>query len=114
MLTGRLHVVRIHSFINRYPFAIIWFCDPTNVSHILPDYGNEVQMGLYIHDNRIYNSYASANVTCGYYQDEAHSTVPLSAFQDVGLMKGVTVAKTPSDSEVLGWARALLSMPQAP
>ena len=33
------------------PFAIIWFCDATNVSHILPDYSNEVQMGLYIHGN---------------------------------------------------------------
>jgi hypothetical protein len=28
------------------PFAIIWFCDAKNVSHILPDYSNEVQMGL--------------------------------------------------------------------
>ena len=28
------------------PFAIIWFCDAKNVSHILPDYNNEVQMGL--------------------------------------------------------------------
>ena len=26
------------------PFAIIWFCDATNVSHVLPDYSNEVQM----------------------------------------------------------------------
>ena len=33
------------------PFAIIWFCDAKNVTHILPDYDNEVQMGLYIHHN---------------------------------------------------------------
>jgi hypothetical protein len=38
------------------PFAIIWFCDNKNVSHILPDYNNEVQMGDYIHDNKIYNA----------------------------------------------------------
>ena len=29
---------------NVFPFAIIWFCDAKNVSHILPDYSNEVQV----------------------------------------------------------------------
>eukprot|EP00658_Telonema_sp_P-2_P049871 TRINITY_DN3795_c0_g1_i19.p1 TRINITY_DN3795_c0_g1~~TRINITY_DN3795_c0_g1_i19.p1 ORF type:complete len:842 (-),score=152.99 TRINITY_DN3795_c0_g1_i19:108-2633(-) len=33
------------------PFAIIWFCDARNVSHVLPDYNNQVQMGEYIYDN---------------------------------------------------------------
>ena len=36
------------------------------VSHISPDYENEVQMGLYIHDNAVYNDQALATVTCGY------------------------------------------------
>ena len=26
------------------PYAIIWFCDAKNVSHILPDYNNEVSL----------------------------------------------------------------------
>ena len=35
------------------PFAIIWFCDAKNVSHILPDYDNEVQMGDFIYGNKV-------------------------------------------------------------
>ena len=93
------------------PFAIIWFCDSKNVSHILPDYDNEVQMGLYIHDNQIYNNEATATVTCGYSGPPSATTTPLSAWLGAGLMKGTTVHKTPSDAEVLSWARALLDMP---
>ena len=114
------------------PYAIIWFCDAKNVSHILPDYNNQVihrgttvcvtekckthsqittfdglaqihifdnmtcdtklvfkqvQMGFYIHSNRIYNDFGEANVTCGYSGPESSTTVPLSAFTSAGMMK---------------------------
>lgn len=48
------------------PFAIIWFCDAKNVSNVIPDYNNQVQMGDYIHHNTVLNSQATATVTCGY------------------------------------------------
>ena len=95
------------------PFAIIWFCDPKNVSHISPDYDNQVQMGLYIHDNAIYNDQAHATVTCGYSGPPSATTTNLTTWLDAGLMKGSTVHKTPEDAEVLGWARELLGMAPA-
>lgn len=93
---------------NVTPFAIIWFCDPTNVSHVLPDYSNEVQMGSYIHGNRVYNDHGYATVTCGYFGPENRTTVPLDTFLDAGLMAGTQVGVTPEDKEVLSWAKALL------
>ena len=92
------------------PFAIIWFCDAKNVTRILPDYNNEVQMGLYIHGNQIYNDVGEATVTCGYSGPPAATTTPLTAWQSAGLMKGTTVGKTPPDETVLGWAKELLGM----
>jgi hypothetical protein len=68
-------------------------------------------MGLYIHGNAIYNDLAEATVTCGFSGPDSETTVPLSAFTDAGLMQGSTVAKTPSDATVLGWAKELLGMP---
>jgi len=90
------------------PFAIIWFCDSKNVSHVLPDYNNEVQMGDYIYGNKVLNSKAQATVTCGYSGPENETTVPLSAFTDAGLMKGTTVGIAPGDAEILKQARKLL------
>ena len=90
------------------PFAIIWFCDAKNVSHILPDYDNEVQMGEYIYNNKVLNSEARATVTCGYSGPANETTVPLSAFTDKGLMRGTTVGKAPSTAAVLQMARDLL------
>ena len=95
----------------RSPFAIIWFCDSKNVSHILPDYNNEVQMGDYIHDNTIYNTQGKATVTCGYSGPDSVTTVPLETFLDAGLMKGTKVGTTPDDATVLAWAAKLLGMP---
>jgi len=92
------------------PFAIIWFCNASNVSHILPDYNNEVQMGLHIRGNTILNPEASATVTCGYSGKANETTVPLSAFTDVGLMSGTKVGRTPRDEEVITMARELLGM----
>ena len=46
------------------PFSIIWFCDHANVSHILPDYNNGVQMGDHIFGNRVYNDYAEVQSDC--------------------------------------------------
>eukprot|EP01046_Picozoa_sp_COSAG06_P001710 COSAG06_NODE_57_length_27525_cov_14.855279_35_plen_64_part_00 len=43
---GKAYVIISHGLAVVAPFAIIWFCDAKNVSHILPDYSNEVQMGL--------------------------------------------------------------------
>ena len=90
------------------PFAIIWFCDAKNVSRILPDYDNEVQMGEYIFNNTVLNSEARATVTCGYSGPANETTVPLSAFTDVGLMRGTTVGNAPSNAAVLQMARDLL------
>ena len=92
------------------PFAIIWFCDAKNVSHILPDYANEVQMGDFIYGNTILNVAGKATVTCGYSGPSNVTTVPLSAFTDVGLMRGTTVGKAPTDAAVLDMARSLLGM----
>ena len=39
---------------------------------------------------------------------ENETTVPLSAFTDVGLMANSTVGITPDDETVIGWARDLL------
>ena len=90
------------------PFAIIWFCDASNVSRVVPDYNNEVQMGDYIHGNRVYNTQGSASVTCGYSGDASKTTVPLRAFTRAGLMNGTTVGKTPETKVVLEWARDAL------
>ena len=93
------------------PYAIIWFCDAKNVSHVVPDYSNEVQMGKYIHSNRIFNDVGAATVTCGYSGSAADTTVSLSAFTSAGLMEGTTVGKTPPTSTVLAWAKTTLGMP---
>eukprot|EP00928_Gymnodinium_smaydae_P031070 TRINITY_DN22929_c0_g1_i1.p1 TRINITY_DN22929_c0_g1~~TRINITY_DN22929_c0_g1_i1.p1 ORF type:complete len:770 (+),score=134.38 TRINITY_DN22929_c0_g1_i1:334-2310(+) len=89
------------------PYALIWFCDRTNVSRILPDYNNE--MLPIIHSNRIYNVEANATITCGYSGNPP--PLPLSVFNDAGLMLNTTAHPLPSDDEVLSWVRELLRFP---
>merc|ERR1719362_785891 len=82
------------------PFATIWFCNADDPSRIMPDYNNE--MLPVIHSNRIYNSNGSAvNVTCGYSGDEDALNVPLSRFQELGLMQNTTVHPLPEIDEIM-------------
>ena len=89
------------------PFAIIWFCNATDPSRLLPDYDNE--MLPVVHSNRIYNvDGSSANVTCGYHGPAAQTLVPLTRFLDVGIMKNTTVAPLPPDAVVVTWCKEAL------
>eukprot|EP00462_Mataza_sp_D1_P009108 CAMPEP_0175150124 /NCGR_PEP_ID=MMETSP0087-20121206/17670_1 /TAXON_ID=136419 /ORGANISM="Unknown Unknown, Strain D1" /LENGTH=775 /DNA_ID=CAMNT_0016435983 /DNA_START=250 /DNA_END=2577 /DNA_ORIENTATION=- len=90
------------------PFSIIWFCDPTNVSRVIPDYDNA--MLPVIHSNRIFNADGKASVTCGYYGPDSRTRVPLETFMAAGLMQNTTVSKLPSDDTVISWAAEMLGL----
>ena len=51
-------------------------------------------MGLYIHDNQIYNDQAHATVTGEYSGPPTATTTNLTTLLDAGLMKGTTVHQT--------------------
>jgi len=89
-------------------FAVIWFCDKNDPSHIIHDYNNG--MLPVVHSNKIYNSDGrTANVTCGYSGAE-DETIPLIRFMEVGLMENTTVGKIPEVDTITGWAKELLLM----
>ena len=70
------------------------YCDPANPNNV-------TNLGL-LHDNKVYNPDGKMTVQCG------SKLLTEEQFQTTGADKGTTVGVTPSDSVIIGWAKALL------